>query len=202
MQAGLRRAGAWFGLGAFAVFVLGAAPARSENRCQVLKYRLSGIAARAQARCKAQAIATEVAVDGCLTRAAERLAQRWAEVEARDDCLTTGDAGAVQSAVDALFAELSILLEPPPARCCEQGSTCLYFPGPAECEAFLGTPGQVIDRCDAVTGSCLPQQSGLGECCQLATTCIAGLNLFNCSDFGGGIISNATCLPSGLCGTP
>jgi hypothetical protein len=181
--------------------------AGSRSRCQALKYEIAGVAARMEARCKAKAAKTGTAVDpACLAAAGARLAERWAKADGKGDCLTSGDADAARAAVDAFVEKLTILLEPPGALCCHAAQFCLYFPTPAGCDEFLGTTGAVTDRCDAVTGACLSQQSGLGNCCQLGPpdACLAGPDVDpgNCSDVGGGFVGNSTCLPSGRCGTP
>ena len=91
------------GLGALALIgiMVVADEARAQNRCQSLKWKAAGVAAKMKAACYASAAKEGVDVDpACLAKADARLAKRWSAAEEAGGCVTTGDLAAASGAVD------------------------------------------------------------------------------------------------------
>jgi hypothetical protein len=74
----------------------------ARRRCIAVKLRASGRYAAEKARCVAESEARmETAPPGCAGEAEMRLRRRFAKAETKAGCVTFGDAGAIESMVDA-----------------------------------------------------------------------------------------------------
>src|SRR6185369_8476563 len=88
-------------------FVAGLRPTTAANRCAGSKLKATGKKAKAKLGCHATATRKGVAVDPqCLAKAEARFASTFSATEAHGPCLTTGDAGAIESGVDDLVNDV------------------------------------------------------------------------------------------------
>jgi plastocyanin len=77
------------------------------GKCASSKLKAAGIKAMAKLLCNAKAATKNIPVDpACLTKANTNLTKAFAKAEKKGGCVTTGDAAAVEQAVDALVAQV------------------------------------------------------------------------------------------------
>jgi hypothetical protein len=203
------------GLGALALIgiMVVADEARAQNRCQSLKWKAAGVAAKMKAACYASAAKEGVDVDpACLAKADARLAKRWSAAEEAGGCVTTGDLAAASGAVDQCSSAIGAVVAPPPpptSLCCNLGTACAQGMGlDAEgCVTFFGgTVGPAGSVCNGATGACEAPPAGFGRCCMSTSVsfCTGGPNL----DLSGCVPPSfldfpfAVCSPSGACLLP
>jgi hypothetical protein len=80
---------------------LASAKATPAERCTAAKLKAAGAKTAARIKCQVKAIGHGHPVDpGCLARAEAPFAARFAQAERKPGCITTGDAAAVEAAVD------------------------------------------------------------------------------------------------------
>jgi hypothetical protein len=90
------------------------------SACSSAKYKEAGKKAYGKLGCHRKAAQKGVPVDpACLAKAETKYNAGFAKAEAKGDCVTTGDAAAIEAKVDAfiddVLAELSLPCGPPPA---------------------------------------------------------------------------------------
>jgi hypothetical protein len=201
------------GLGALALIgiMVVADEARAQNRCQSLKWKAAGVAAKAKAACHASAAKEGVDVDpACLAKSDAKLAKRWSAAEKGGGCVTTGDLAAASGAVDQCSSAIGAVVAPPPPQttpCCNMGASCGQPIDAEGCATFfLGTPGPAGSVCNAATGACEAPPAGPGRCCMstLASVCIGGpdLDLSGCVPPSALDFPFAICEPGGACVLP
>ena len=186
------------------------AGAAAQSRCTALQYKLAAKAALAKAKCKSIAVKRGEEIGAkCVAKAEAALARKWADAEAKGDCIASVELGPVQDVIDAFLDGLMDVLEPPAstAVCCEGGGSCWhgsFFTDAESCVQFGTTAGAPGTVCDASTGTCRLPPVGTGQCCFLPTftVCSGGpaLNLQGCVASGGlDFPFAATCAPNGGC---
>lgn len=201
------------GLGTLIVFVglVVAGNAHAQGKCQSLKFKAAGVAAKMKAMCYSRAAKVGTDVDpACLTKADEKLAKRWSVAEAAGSCVTTGDQTDAVGAIDQCLTAIGEVLDPPPpptSLCCNLGTTCSHGLDAEGCTGFFGgTVGPEGSVCNGATGACEAPPAGTGRCCMSTSSsfCTSGpnLDLSGCVppaflDFIVGI-----CTPSGACALP
>jgi hypothetical protein len=87
------------------------------SKCSGGKIKTAGKKAGGKLNCLAKGLSKGLATDGtCLSKAEAKFSTAYAKAEAKvpNDCLTTGDAGAIEAKVDALVQDLDDLNAPPP----------------------------------------------------------------------------------------
>jgi hypothetical protein len=88
-------------------FLAGLRPTLAANRCVGTKLQASGKKAKTKLGCHAKATRKGLAVDPqCLAKAEARFAGTFSSAEAHGPCLTTGDAGAIESGIDDLVNDV------------------------------------------------------------------------------------------------
>jgi cysteine-rich repeat protein len=107
-------------LGALAIVMLtvGSAGAQA-SKCTAAKFKEAGKKIGTKTKCHAKAVSKGLPVDpACIQKAEDKYASGWVKAEAKGDCVTGGDAEAIEAKVDALLADLnSSLGGPGPSRC-------------------------------------------------------------------------------------
>src|SRR2546427_6140502 len=116
-----RRIGSTLGA-LLALLVFGGTSARAgtAGQCGATKERLAGKKIAALTRCDARAVAKGVAADpDCMAKARASFSARWAKVEAKGGCVTSGDEATIEGKVDAFVGDLETRLQAdgPPSRC-------------------------------------------------------------------------------------
>ena len=85
------------------------------SKCSATKYKAAAVLALAKAQCYSKAAAKGVVVNAtCLAGKDTKFAKKWEKAEDGDDCLTNGDAAAIQAIVDGWIDDLTGALEPTP----------------------------------------------------------------------------------------
>jgi len=115
-------AAAW-GLRSFFSVLLACTPAAAltgGQRCTAAKLRAAGADVMHQMRCQIAATRAGTAVDpACLTRAAAKFARAFQRAEGTGECITSGDAAAIEAQADtfltAVVAAIPASLTPPPS---------------------------------------------------------------------------------------
>ena len=203
------------GLGALALIgaMVVAGEVRAQNRCQSLKWRGVGLAAKMKAACYASAAKDGVDVDpACLANSDAKLAKRWSAAEKSGACVTTGDLAAASGAVNQCSSAIGAVVAPPPpptSLCCSLGTTCAQGTGldTEGCVTFFGgTVGPAGSVCDGSTGTCQMPPAGPGRCCMSTSVsfCSSGpnLDLSGCVPPAALDFPFAICSPSGACVLP
>ncbi len=91
-------------------------PSTAVSACAERKLAITGAAAERELRCHAKGVADGLPIDGaCLAGAGEYLAAGFVRAEEMGDCLTTGDAGSVESVVDGVADGFAALLAGSPS---------------------------------------------------------------------------------------
>jgi plastocyanin len=77
------------------------------GKCASSKLKAAGVKAMAKLLCNVKAATKSIPVDpDCLAKAGANLSKAFAKAEKKGGCMTTGDAGTVELAVDALVAQV------------------------------------------------------------------------------------------------
>ena len=85
------------------------------EKCAVAKLKATFKKAAAKGACYQKAVAANVPVDpGCLVKAEQAFLAAFQKAEAKNVCATTGDAAALEGAVDAFVAQVVNALPPVP----------------------------------------------------------------------------------------
>jgi len=201
-------------------------PAMSANRCAGTKLKATGKKAKTKLGCHAKATRKGVAVDSqCLAKAEASFASTFSSAEAHGPCLTTGDAGGIESGVDDLVNDIVVSL-PSGSGTTTTTTTTLGVPvcgngvveGSEQCDTnpepicvssgrsgcfAAGNPNQC--KCCTVPGETgQVDLSGTNECCDGQLPQPAGPGAYFCpgtcgtSPFptcGGSCQSGRTCAP-------
>jgi hypothetical protein len=94
--------------------ILGVTPLTTPSQCTALKLAATGAKAVRKLTCYAEAVmAGKFVKASCLARAEGSFSKAFTKAEGKSDCLTTGDAGTVESRVDTLVADGRTALVPP-----------------------------------------------------------------------------------------
>lgn len=177
-------------------FVAELRPTVSANRCAGIKLKATGKKAKTKLGCHAKATRKGVAVDPqCLAKAEARFASTFSSAEAHGPCLTTGDAGGIESGVDDLVNDVVASLASGSGTTCGNGvvegseqcdttpqgiciaggrSGCFPSGNPNECKCCT-VPGETGQVDPGGTNECcdgsLPQPAGPGAyMCQSSTS--------------------------------
>src|SRR5262249_45673323 len=88
-------------------FVAALRPTPPANRCAGVKLKATGKKVKAKLGCWGKAVRKGIGVDSqCLAKAEARFASSFASAEASGSCLTTGDAGDIETDVDHLVNQV------------------------------------------------------------------------------------------------
>jgi hypothetical protein len=100
---------------AVSAFVSALRPATTANRCAAIKLKATGKKAKTKLGCHGKAARRGVAVDpSCLAKAEARFAALFAAADGDPTCFTTNDAGAIETRVDQLVADVVTALPTEP----------------------------------------------------------------------------------------
>lgn len=134
------------------------------EKCAVTKLKATFKKAAAKGACYGKAVAANVPVDsGCLVKAEQAFLASFQKAEAKGGCATTGDAAAIEGAVDAFVAQVVNALPPAPTtsttstttttttlpacgdaaapQCngtCPQPATCAFVTSSGTCQCGVG----------------------------------------------------------------
>lgn len=134
-------------------------------RCAAAKLRAAAKKASSKIACHRRAVLTGTAPDSsCLARAEEKFVRAFAAAEARGGCLTAGDAGDIEAAVDQFIADLLAQL---PVTTTSSTSTTSSSSTPPTISCGSG-------------GMCSGGMScgSMGEICQVVPSCVCGGGVF------------------------
>ena len=87
-------------------------PAGSASKCTAGKFKAAGKQAACELGCAAKGTLTGHAIDRCLAACTASFTKACTKGEAKEDCHTTGDCGAVAALVDGLIANAASALPP------------------------------------------------------------------------------------------
>jgi hypothetical protein len=210
-------------------FVAALRPTTSANRCAASKLKATGKKVKTKLRCWAKATGKGVTVDPqCLTKAETRFASAFSSADAHGPCLTTGDAGGIESQVDDLVNDVVAALPSGTATTTttttSSTSTTAVAPtcgngvveGSEQCDGgsvpICATSGRSgcfpaggPDECKCCT---LPGEiaqialSGQNACCDGSSPQPAGPNFYSCQGTCGSTpfpTCGGSCLPGMIC---
>ena len=158
------------------------------TKCAIAKNKAASKKIAAKLKCWQKAYAGAPTADpSCLSAAEEKFTLAIASAEKKGGCVVTGDASAIEGAVDSCVTSV-VTLTPatttmtlPDIACCSfagtTGAACLWNDA-ASCQNLNGTRAAGV--CDSVTGGCNATAQA-GPCCQIPAdasgdfSCFAGL---------------------------
>jgi cysteine-rich repeat protein len=134
------------------------------SKCSSAKLKESGKKVAGKTKCHAKAVGKGVAVDSaCLGKVETKFEAGFAKAEAKEDCLSTGDAGATETAIDAFLDDLLAELSPPPT------TTTTTMPGPV-CGNGTQEAGESCDDGNTSNNDSCPADCTIDACTPIASS--------------------------------
>jgi hypothetical protein len=166
------------------------------SKCSAKKIKLAGDKGGYKLKCHAKAIGKGEPVDAeCLTKAEDKFVSGFTKEEAKGGCPTTGDAAAIEAAVDAYVDDVRTLLEQgtPPSRCTSKklAAAGKLFDTRATCESKAMAKAVEVDpaclskadtklaatfqKAEDSSGDCLAPNGDAATIQTTAATAVAGI---------------------------